>query len=133
MSVFHFQLICLSIDMSKAFLWLNKPDFPSGASKNSAVYMYMNETWHRYILSFRNGYLGASKNFNAKDLEVDATGQSFVITGANSGLGKAAALAIAKKGKRATHDFSRQSQLLSSAFLIFCSHLLMFLGSLYGK
>lgn len=46
----------------------------------------------------RGGYQSASKNFNAKDLEVDVTGQSFVITGANSGLGKATALAIAKKG-----------------------------------
>lgn len=47
---------------------------------------------------FRGGYQSASKNFNAKDLEVDVTGQSFVITGANSGLGKATALAIAKRG-----------------------------------
>lgn len=46
----------------------------------------------------RGGYQSASKNFNPKDLEIDVTGQSFVITGANSGLGKATAMAIAKKG-----------------------------------
>ena len=46
----------------------------------------------------RGGYQAASKNFNSQDLEVDVTGQSFVITGANSGLGKATALAVARKG-----------------------------------
>ena len=46
----------------------------------------------------RGGYQAASKKFNGQDLEVDVSGQSFVITGANSGLGKATALAIARKG-----------------------------------
>ena len=90
------------------------------------------ETWHRCILSFRNGYLGASKNFNAKDLEVDATGQSFVITGANSGLGKAAALSIAKKGKRASPLWLTLFPPATS-FVVCSSYLLMFLGSLYCK
>lgn len=33
-----------------------------------------------------------------KDLEVSVAGRAFMITGANSGIGKAAAMAIAKKG-----------------------------------
>ncbi|MBN3295727.1 DHR12 reductase, partial [Amia calva] len=46
----------------------------------------------------RNGYEAASKHFVEKDLEVSVSGRSFMITGGNSGIGKAAALAIAKKG-----------------------------------
>lgn len=33
----------------------------------------------------RSGYETASKKFNANDLSVDAKGNSYVITGANSG------------------------------------------------
>ena len=47
---------------------------------------------------FRNGYAAASKLFKTEDLNVNITGRSFVITGANSGLGKATALALAGKG-----------------------------------
>uniref|UniRef100_A0A8C7Y8D1 Dehydrogenase/reductase 12-like a n=1 Tax=Oryzias sinensis TaxID=183150 RepID=A0A8C7Y8D1_9TELE len=39
-----------------------------------------------------------SKRFVEKDLDVSVAGRSFMITGANSGIGKAAAMAIAKKG-----------------------------------
>ncbi|XP_071085229.1 dehydrogenase/reductase SDR family member 12-like [Haliotis cracherodii] len=46
----------------------------------------------------KSGYASACKAFNAGDLEVDVTGRSFMITGANSGIGKCAAIAIAKKG-----------------------------------
>ncbi|XP_067670565.1 dehydrogenase/reductase SDR family member 12-like [Haliotis asinina] len=46
----------------------------------------------------KSGYASASKAFNAGDMEVDVTGRSFMITGANSGIGKCAAIAIAKKG-----------------------------------
>ncbi|KAK6195826.1 hypothetical protein SNE40_001177 [Patella caerulea] len=46
----------------------------------------------------KNGYLSASKNFCEKDLEVDVSGRSFMITGANSGIGKSAAIEIAKRG-----------------------------------
>lgn len=46
----------------------------------------------------KNGYLSAAKSFKPKDLEIDVTGRSFIITGANSGIGKSAAVEIAKRG-----------------------------------
>lgn len=49
---------------------------------------------------FRSGFQSASKNFNNADLEVNVNGRAFMITGANSGIGKCAAIAIAQKGKR---------------------------------
>ena len=36
----------------------------------------------------KGGYETASKKFNPSDLEVDCSGLSYMITGANSGLGK---------------------------------------------
>nr|CAB3237655.1 dehydrogenase/reductase SDR family member 12-like [Phallusia mammillata] len=45
-----------------------------------------------------NGYLSAAKSFNSQDLEKDITGNVYMITGANSGLGKSAAIALARKG-----------------------------------
>ncbi|XP_055059477.1 dehydrogenase/reductase SDR family member 12 [Misgurnus anguillicaudatus] len=46
----------------------------------------------------RSGFENASKSFAVKDLEVSMVGRCFMITGANSGIGKATAMAIAKKG-----------------------------------
>lgn len=46
----------------------------------------------------RGGYDAASATFTSKDLEVNVSGKSFMITGANSGIGKAAAIEIAKRG-----------------------------------
>ncbi|TSZ12222.1 Dehydrogenase/reductase SDR family member 12 [Bagarius yarrelli] len=40
----------------------------------------------------------ALKNFQEKDVEVSVASRSFLITGANSGIGKAVAMALAKKG-----------------------------------
>ncbi|XP_068441885.1 DHRS-12_like_SDR_c-like domain-containing protein [Clinocottus analis] len=46
----------------------------------------------------RSAFLSASKRFVEKDLDVSVAGRAFMITGANSGIGKATAMAIAKKG-----------------------------------
>lgn len=45
----------------------------------------------------RSGYLRHQKKFKRNDLDVDCQGKRYLITGANSGLGKAAATAIAQK------------------------------------
>ena len=46
----------------------------------------------------RSGYEAAAKHFIPGDLEVNLSGRSFMISGANSGIGKAAAHEIAKRG-----------------------------------
>lgn len=54
-----------------------------------------------YTLSLfilRSGYQAASKRFVEADLDVDCTGKVFMITGANSGIGKCIATAAAKRG-----------------------------------
>ncbi|XP_076600525.1 dehydrogenase/reductase SDR family member 12 [Chaetodon auriga] len=62
--------------------------------------LYRNAVWflngiHQYT---RKGYEVASKHFDPQDLNVSVVGRSFMITGANSGIGRATAMAIAKKG-----------------------------------
>ncbi|XP_070775122.1 dehydrogenase/reductase SDR family member 12-like [Enoplosus armatus] len=62
--------------------------------------LYRNAIWflngiHQYT---RKGYEAASKDFEPQDLSVSVVGRSFMITGANSGIGRATAMAIAKKG-----------------------------------
>ncbi|KAJ8368399.1 hypothetical protein SKAU_G00084270 [Synaphobranchus kaupii] len=62
--------------------------------------LYRNSIWflkgiHEYT---RKGFENAAKRFVEKDLDVSVAGRSFMITGANSGIGKAAAIAIAKRG-----------------------------------
>nr|XP_002132114.1 dehydrogenase/reductase SDR family member 12-like [Ciona intestinalis] len=50
-------------------------------------------------LQFTNGgYAKAAKSFHPEDTKKDVSDQVFMVTGANSGLGKAAAIAIAKNG-----------------------------------
>lgn len=46
----------------------------------------------------KGGYQSASKSFKAQDLDVNVADRVFMITGANSGIGKSAAISIAKKG-----------------------------------
>ncbi|XP_053186683.1 dehydrogenase/reductase SDR family member 12 [Scomber japonicus] len=64
--------------------------------------LYRNAVWflngiHQYT---RKGYEAASKDFEPQDLDVSVVGRSFMVTGANSGIGKSTAMAIAKKGGR---------------------------------
>jgi len=46
----------------------------------------------------KNGYNEASKTFKPADMEVDLSGKVIMITGANSGIGKSAAIGLASKG-----------------------------------
>lgn len=46
----------------------------------------------------KNGFLAAEKSFDPKALDVDISSRTFMITGANSGIGKDAAMYFAKKG-----------------------------------
>ncbi|KAG7322205.1 hypothetical protein KOW79_015063 [Hemibagrus wyckioides] len=62
--------------------------------------LYRNSAWFlKGCIEFtKAGFESASKHFIEKDVEVSVAGRSFLITGANSGIGKAVAMAIAKKG-----------------------------------
>jgi dehydrogenase/reductase SDR family member 12 len=46
----------------------------------------------------KQGFEKAEKHFNPKDLEVDLSNRAIMITGSNSGIGKSAALEVAKRG-----------------------------------
>ncbi|XP_075707888.1 dehydrogenase/reductase SDR family member 12 [Rhinoderma darwinii] len=62
--------------------------------------IYRNAVW--FVKGLREytkgGYEAAAKHFAAEDLQVDVSGRSYMITGSNSGIGKAISLAIAKRG-----------------------------------
>ncbi|XP_055022970.1 DHRS-12_like_SDR_c-like domain-containing protein isoform X1 [Boleophthalmus pectinirostris] len=62
--------------------------------------LYRNFAWFvKGLTEFtKSPFLAASKQFVEKDLEVSLAGRVFMITGANSGIGKATAMGIAKRG-----------------------------------
>ncbi|XP_048836503.1 DHRS-12_like_SDR_c-like domain-containing protein isoform X2 [Brienomyrus brachyistius] len=62
--------------------------------------LYRSSIWYLKGLNeyTRGAFESAAKRFVEKDLEVSVAGRSFMITGANSGIGKAAAIVIAKRG-----------------------------------
>ncbi|KAM6438927.1 dehydrogenase/reductase SDR family member 12 [Rhynochetos jubatus] len=47
-----------------------------------------------------DGYHSAAKHFNPADVEVDVAGRSFLVTSANSGIGKATSTEIARRGEQ---------------------------------
>lgn len=66
--------------------------------------LFLNLTYFYFPLKkkkkYRSGYDKASQGFNSSDLNVDLTGRSFMVTGANSGIGFATCKAIAQRGKK---------------------------------
>lgn len=62
--------------------------------------IYRNAVWFMKGMQeyTKSGYEAAAKHFAPADLDVDLAGRSFMVTGANSGIGKATAQEIANRG-----------------------------------
>lgn len=62
--------------------------------------LYRNAVWFLNGIQqyTREGFEAASRHFDSHDLDVSVVGRSFMVTGANSGIGRVTAMAIAKKG-----------------------------------
>lgn len=95
------------------------PDSTSGV-KNVANYessCKREESTEAVFLSsftvLRKGYEAASKDFEPQDLDVSVVGRSFMITGANSGIGRATAIAVAKQGRSQVRSGCECKKILS--------------------
>ncbi|KAL7384358.1 hypothetical protein ABVT39_000709 [Epinephelus coioides] len=68
--------------------------------KGNKMSIYRNAVWFVKGLQeyTKSGYEAAAKHFAPADLDVNLNGRSFMVTGANSGIGKATAQEIANRG-----------------------------------
>lgn len=66
-----------------------------------------------FFLVLRKGYEAAAEDFEPEDLDVSVVGRSFMITGANSGIGRATAIAVAKQGRSQVCSGCERKKILS--------------------
>lgn len=70
--------------------------------------LYRNAAWflNGWTHYTRSGYERASAEFNPDALNVDMTGKTVIVSGANSGLGRQAATELAKRGSSMCPPYS---------------------------